>query len=345
MMPHWTRREFLVLCSALVPAADAAGQATNTGGNVVQRSADVQQILSWLPADTETVIVVTKPFSLPDLRNTDWNRDFHIDAWLRAMAFTTLSLDNGALLESFRNQQVLLAVEGSRHFRTPEGFGWFPFEGCTIVVFADDLGERADAFLNTASGSALRVEEIEGLNILVFEQRVESGLWTTFVAFKKPNILLVATNLDYLRDVLSRMRDNSRPRALPETLPEWKYVKKDAEIWALRHYDRSQGDSDPTSPFWDPKKTFQAGMNDEQAIGLTFNFDRADRKEPTITYLSGNPSVAKGTLIMPFAGSPVSVAFRELDVGAIEATYGPGPPTDAALGYGLPLLLGHGFAV
>ena len=102
----------------------------------------------------------------------------------------------------FRNQQVLLAMEGSRHFRAPEGFGWFPFEGCTILVFADDLGERADAFLNSASGSAFGVEEIEGLKILVFEQRVESGLWTTFVAFKKPSILLVATNLDYLREVL-----------------------------------------------------------------------------------------------------------------------------------------------
>ena len=89
----------------------------------------------------------------------------------------------------------------------------------------------------------------------------------------------------------------------------------------------------------------RAGFNDEQAIGLTFNFDRADGKESTITYHSGNPSVAKGALVMPFAGSPVSVTFRELGAGAIEATYGPGPSTDAALGYGLPLLLGHGIAV
>ena len=43
MMPHWSRREFLVLCPALISAADAAGQATNSGGRVAQRSADVQQ--------------------------------------------------------------------------------------------------------------------------------------------------------------------------------------------------------------------------------------------------------------------------------------------------------------
>jgi hypothetical protein len=345
MVPDWNRREFLVLCSALVPAADAAGQVTNTGGNVAQRSADAQQVLSWLPSNTETVIVITKPFSLPDLRNAGWNRNFHVEAWLRAIAFTTLSLNNGALLESFRNQQVLFAVEGSRHFRTSKSLGWFPFEGCTILLFADDQGERADSFFTSASGNALRVEEIDGLKILVFEQQMESGLWTTFVAFRQPNILLVATNLDYLREVLSRMRDNSGPGALPGTLPEWKYVKKDAEIWALRHYDRSQGDRDPTSPLWDPNKVFKTVINDEQAIGLTFSFDPLDRTEPTITYLSGNPSIAKKALGMSFEGNPANVKFRELDMNAIEASYGPGRSTDFILTLVLPFLLGHGIAI
>jgi hypothetical protein len=290
-------------------------------------------------------MVANQTFSLPDLRKNDWARDFHIDAWLRAVVLAPLRFKNGSLLDYFQNQRVALAMEGSRHFRSPKGFGWFPYEGCTIVVLADDQGDRADSFLNLSSGAALRTEEVEGQKILVFEETEESGLWTTFVTFRSPNILLMATNLDYLREVLSRMRDNSGPGALPETLPEWRYVNKDAQLWGLRHYDRSQRDSDPTSPFWDPEKFVKAPLHDEQAIGLTFNYDAANGRAPTITYLSGNPSIAKKPLAVQEGNDIPAVVFRELDARAIEASYGPGRPTDFILGLVLPTLLGHGIAL
>jgi hypothetical protein len=306
---------------------------------------DVQQVFSWLPADTETVMVANQTFSLPDFRKDDWHRDFPIEAWLRAVVLLPLMLKNGALLEYFQNQRVVFALEGSRRFRFPKSLGWFPYEGCTIVVLADDQGDRADSFFKSSSGGALRVEEVEGQKILVFETIVEGGLWTTFVTFRRPNILLVATNLDYLREVLSRMQGNRGPRALPETLPEWRYVNKDAQLWSLRHYDRSQRDSDPTSPFWDPEKFVKAPLHDEQAIGLTFNYDAANGRAPTITYLSGNPSIAKKPLAVQEGSDIPAVVFRELDARAIEASYGPGRPTDFILGLVLPTLLGHGIAL
>src|SRR5262249_48115665 len=144
---------------------------------------------------------------------------------------------------------------------------------------------------------------------------------------------------------LSRMQDNSGPKALPETLPEWRYVNKDVQLWGLRHYDRSQGDSDPTSPFWDPEKFVKAPFHDEQAIGLTFNYDAANGRAPTITYLSENPSTAKKMLALQDGKDIPAVAFRNLNAQAMEASYGPGRPTDFILGFILPALLGHGFAV
>jgi hypothetical protein len=228
MIRNTVRWGFLACCAVFLFAADAAGQATSTDVTSVPRPVDIQQVLSWLPTDTETVIAANEAFSLPDWRNVDWNREFHTEAWLRAITvLSPLRLKNGSLLEYFKNQRVAFALEGSRHFRVPKGLGLFPFEGCTIVVLADDVGDRADLYFKSSSG-ALRVEEAEGQKILVFEETEESGLWTTFIAFKKPNVLLVATNLDYLREVISRMRDNSGPRALPETLPEWSYVNTDA---------------------------------------------------------------------------------------------------------------------
>jgi hypothetical protein len=304
---------------------------------------DIQQVLSWLPTDTETVVVANQTFSLPDLRKN--NANFHIEAWLRAMVLAPLRFKNGSLLDYFQNQRVAFAMEGSRHFRSPKGFGWFPYEGCTIVVLTDDQGDHADSFFNSSSGAALRVEAVEGQKILVFEETEESGLWTIFVTFRRPNILLVATNLDYLREVLSRMQDNSGPRALPETLPEWRYVNKDAQLWGLRHYDRSQRDSDQTSPFWDPEKFVKAPFHDEQAIGLTFNYGPANGRAATITYLSGNPSIAKKILALQEGNDVLAVVFWELDARAIEAAYGPGRPTDFILGFVLSALLGHGIAL
>ena len=263
-------------------------------------------------------------------------------------AITVLSplrLKNGSLLEHFKNQRAAFALEGSRHFRAPKGLGLYPFEGCTIVILADDAGGRADLYFKSSASGALRVEEAEGQKILVFEETEESGLWTTFVTFKKPNVLLVATDLDYLREVLSRMRDHSGPRALPETLPEWRYVNTNAQLWGLRHFERSQRDRDPTSPFWDPKKSLKTALNDEQAIGVTFSYDPANGKQPIITYLSGNPGIARKALAAPIEDSPVSVVFRQVDRGAIEASYGPGRPTDFILGFILPFLLGHGIAL
>jgi hypothetical protein len=336
MMSYAARLGFLASCAAFLFTAGAAGQTTGTDQNQALRPPDVQQVLSWLPSDTETVVVDSEPW-FPEK-----SRELPIGLTLSAMALTPLWFKEGALREYVKNQRAVLALAGSRHFRAPRSLGLMPFEGCTIVVLADNPGDRADLFFNSSAGDAVRVEEVEGQKILVFEEKRESDLWTTFVTLKRPNVLLAATNLDYLREVLARMRGNGDPRALPEILPEWRYVNTGVRFWGLRHYDRSQGDRDPTSPFWDPKKFIKTAFNDEQAIGLTFSYDPANRTGPIITYLSGNPSLAKKALAMPFEGSPVSVVFRELDAGAIEASYGPGRSTDFMLGLVLPFLLGHG---
>jgi hypothetical protein len=336
------RRGFLAHWALFLLATAAVAQTPATDPSQVRRSPDFRQVLSWLPPDTETIVVANKVFPLADLRDVRRSREFHLEAWLRATAVAPLWFKNGSLLEYFKDGRARFALAGSRHFRAPKSLGLMPFEGCTIVFLSDDIGDRADAFFSAASGSASRVEDVEGQKILVFQERADGDLWTTFVTFRKPNVLLVATNLGYLRDVLARMRNGGGPRALPETLPEWKHVNVEAQSWGLRHYDRSQADSDPSSPFWDPRKSVKAPLNDAKAIGLTFSYDPANGKGPIITYVSGNANAARKALAMPQESTSVSVVFRELDAGTIEAAYGPGRSTDAIFGLLLPYLLGHG---
>ena len=55
-------------------------------------------------------------------------------------------------------------------------------------------------------------------------------------------------------------------RALPDDLPEWKYVNTDLQFWGIRHFDRTQAKLDPSSPFGGQKSANDA---DGQAIHLT----------------------------------------------------------------------------
>jgi hypothetical protein len=312
----------------------------------VSQPSNFREVLSWLPTDTETVIAA-KDFPLPDFSRIEKEPELYTkEVAFQSILLGSWGVKNSSLPEYFKNQKVLLAVEGARHFRSPEGFGLMPFEGCTLIVFADDQSSRADSFVNTSSGGAFRIEEVEEHKILVFQERLESGLWTTFVTFKKPNMLLVATNLDYLREVLARMGGKTGPRALPEILPEWRYVNTNAQYWGLRHYDLARGTADPSSPFFSGTKSMTAPWSDGRAVGLTFDFDPATGKAARITYVSGNPSIAKaerGPLSMAHGGSKFGMVYRDLGPGATEASYNIGDSNAARnFFFILSFILGHG---
>jgi len=83
----------------------------------------------------------------------------------------------------------------------------------------------------------------------VFEQKLENDLWTIYVSFPQNNVVLVATNRSFLQEVLVRMRGKEGQRALPDSLPEWKYVNRNSQFWGIRHFDRTQAKMDPSSPF------------------------------------------------------------------------------------------------
>jgi hypothetical protein len=230
---------------------------------------------------------------------------------------------NGSLFKRLQGKRVVLAAEGSRHFRAPKGLGLGPFEGCTIVVFADDLGDDTSALVRETHKAALRVEEIQGLQVSIFQEKSEEDIWTTFVAFPNKRVVLVASDRDYLREVLTRLQGGTGKSALPDDLPEWKYITTESRFWGIRHYDQTQAKTDPTSPI---RGRLTGKEPDEKAVGITFVFDPSRGRSATITYLSGDKdSAGKANELLKMGNAPeakgLNIAVREIAPGVSQGTY------------------------
>ncbi len=294
---------------------------------------DFHEVLSWLPQDTETVTVARGPFVLPSASaqakvGEDENRPItsqELAESFEALPLSLLGFKDGLLLSHIKGKQILLAVEGARHFRPPAGLGEMLYEGCVIVQFADDLSFDLNLFIKQNQRSVWRVEQMQGRSIVVFQEKLENDTWTTFVAFPNKRILVVATNRDYLKEVLSRQQGKRGNRALPDDLPEWKYVNTDLRFWGLRHFDKGQANADPTSPFG--ANMFGNHTRDDQAVGLVFNFDETKGKVVKATYLSGDKNLrAKhDASIFSLTNWPeakgLDIEYREFAPGIVEASY------------------------
>jgi len=301
------------------------------GDQRMRSEINVERGLFWLPTDTETLLVASKPFWMSNFlfgSEEDKNRALTAEELEKQFEGFTLGLFNlkdGILDRHLERKRVLFALEGSRHFRAPQALGELPFEGCQLAVFADDLRESRDAFLKDAGPVAARMEEIEGQMVAVFEQKLENDLWTIYVSFPQNNVVLVATNRSFLQVVLVRMRGKEGQRALPDSLPEWKYVNRNSQFWGIRHFDRTQAKMDPSSPFRDRQIV---NVPDDQAIGLIYQSDPSSEKKMTLTYLSGDKAKIGKIEEARFPNSlePENVAglhiqYRELETGVIKSTY------------------------
>jgi hypothetical protein len=224
----------LTLCLVAFGGLGCKGVRPTAQVGAAQLSVAASQVLSWLPANTETLLTAQGPFTLPNSQMDYTDRKTQAQDLRQAFPWSP-----PPRIES----SCPLVVS-----RGPNELGEMPYEGCAIVIFADDLGAIPETFMKDAGKNALRIDDIESHKVAVFQEKMEQDIWTMFVVFPMKNIVIVATNRDYLSDVLTRMRAPGMTRAFPETLTEWKYVYTQAEFWGMRHFDRSQSQLDPTSP-------------------------------------------------------------------------------------------------
>jgi hypothetical protein len=247
----------------------------------------INEVLWWLPEDTEAVMVARGPFQITRFEKDDPPLEgagvieYHVHASFSLALHGLLDepLKEKAA-EMLFDRPVALAIQGSRRIR-PFVEGSMHLEGAWIVIFQDDLGKAGKSWLDGMRAGKSRDETISGSRDVVKTYPQIGDEVATYYAHPRPNMLVCATNLSYLKSVLDRMAKRATVRALPLELPEWKDLDSSAKVWALRHYKRKDAALDMTSPLG------KEGEGDEQAIGFAFWPD-PQKGQANVRYLSTN---------------------------------------------------------
>jgi hypothetical protein len=246
----------------------------------------LQQVLRWLPEDSETLVVANGPFQVPP-KSEEYTSFLQS---LRSISVgLVIQLQNGLLQEQLKGRKVLLAVEASRRFTSPKGLGMMPYEGCQILLFDESADNMLQAAMESGFEKAPLTIQLANTKVAAFTEKWEQNEWSLLVTRPQPGVLLCATDRKFLEQVLARMNQAHKDRAFPENLPEWQHVSVNADVWALRHYRNDSAANDPSSPL---RAEAAANVPDSKAVGFVFCLD-ASRSVAKARYLTGAKDAAE----------------------------------------------------
>lgn len=324
---------FIAISVPVSPTADSSQPPQRSTGSTNQTTNE-KDLIWWLPTDTESVIAARGPFTIPSEPNEtseksdqDWftkkTSQAEIHAELEELPLELLyDLD---LAKALRGRTVAYAMQGSRHFREPAaGSEVTRYEGCSVVVFEKNLDGLESAITRMADWKDATKSVLSGTQVLSRREESNDSEQTYFLAFPKPNVLLIANNRKYLEQVLERMERKKTPRALPDQIPEWKFLNASARFWGLRHYDPAQAKRDPTSPLGGDSTYVQGDPN---AIGVLIALDPKNERNLVITSFSRDEAKARAVarkehvLSEPQDGVKYEVKLRNPAPGVIEEIY------------------------
>lgn len=309
------------------PSRSPEPSTRNTDQKVVEKD-----LIWWLPADTESVVAARGLFSIPNQLPNETNEKNDQEWFTRKasvadirVALEELPLEllyDVDLSETLKGYTVAYAMQGSRHFRPGEEV--MEYEGCSIVVFDRNLDGLETTIAQTPSWKSASHGVISGAQVLIWQERSKDAKRKYFLAFPKPNVLLIANNREYLVEVLERMAQKKMPRALPNDLPEWKFLDAETRFWGLRHYDLTQAKKDPTSPLGGDSAYVQ---RDPKAIGVLFALDPMSERRLVVTSFSRDEAKAKAeasrgrAVSEPQDGVRYEVGLRNPAPGVLEEVY------------------------
>jgi hypothetical protein len=275
----------------------------------------LNQIMNWLPDDSETLVVASGPFEFP--RKLNEGRPFLESA--RSLSFGLVTqVHEGLLAKQLQGKKVLIAVEASRRFTPPKGLGMMPFEGCQILKFDDTAHDVLQTAIETCLEKAPKTVQLGDTKAAVFAEKWESDEWSLLVAQPQRGVLLCATNQKFLEQMLERMKRQNLDRAFPDSLPEWQHLNLDASVWGMRHYRKDFADTDPSSPL---RAHAAANFPDPLAVGFVFWLDAKAEKAAKARYLTSAKDATK--IVMQGWQHPsedLTPTIKEIKPGVIEIT-------------------------
>jgi hypothetical protein len=208
------------------------------------RSDTIDRVLTWLPPDTETVMAVTGPGKLAVTDKSPNLRDA-----VRYLVSPGLPAAGRALI----GINYTFILHGARKFRPPGNLGLVRFEGCNVFGVSPEESVRLKKAFGRITGATKST--VGGLTTYVIKERSEQDIWSFAIAFDG-EVMFIATDTGYLSQLLARRSGKADGRALPDSLPEWKYIDRVQPFWAVRHFT-------PASL----KLGYGLDMNDPKLIG------------------------------------------------------------------------------
>lgn len=325
-MHHVLTIAALLLVGGLFP------QESRAQGPSAKLPTGIEEILWWLPPDTETLQVT------------------QVRTGARGPLFEALETTNGkvefaavdyadVVNESLKTARLIAMVDASRRFVAPSGLGEMPSEGAMILRFEKPLGASGNRMMAELEKTAEKVEDIAGVKVILFRDRLEDDILSSYITIPRPDTLVIATDRGYLEEMLGRRGTRAGARAMPQDLTEWQWIDATAPFWALRHYQRENVDKDPTSPF---RKNGSWSVFDADAVGVTAHAS-ADGTTMVVHYLSKSPKAEQAARrIFYHPGDGLTPTFKRVSGDAIQVRYVAKDEEDLAMfWYYLMAALGH----
>lgn len=219
-----------------------------------------QPYIDWFPENTETLLVVRRPYKIPD--------EYVRKAAARP-AYATLqeslirAVFEGTSRKLVAGRTIVLWVEALRNFHAPKVDLEIPiapivYEGCNVIVFEKpvDTAEFTKRLVRYVrryerrdGKKYARETEIAGHAVLEYLPRqLQQGplgysYWLTFLDART---LVVATSSSFLKTTLKQDVVNDGP--FPEELAAWRHIGSGSSVWGIRKFSGPPKVSDPTDP-------------------------------------------------------------------------------------------------
>jgi hypothetical protein len=290
-------REEFTLATELAGRLDAAVQSQYRALLIRDANRHVEEALTWLPADTESLWVNQEPFTI----NAEQSIELLYGRATQVYSVDRLrALNEGKIYRDLTNRTILLVVAGARNIRTT-GLGIpAPISEHDVVylyIFSEpvDLPSADESIQSRPVWRGVATIDARGLPTGAQQARRIEENW---IALARPNVLVLTNNKALLAEILGRISDGSTRRALPAALPEWNHTDRQAPFWGLRHY------TDRSKPKVGERGYSSANLPqpDGSAVGVAVQFDTT-KQRLEVRYISQ-------TQLVQERFDPAGVEFR-----------------------------------
>jgi hypothetical protein len=324
-----------ITCSAFAQATPQPIDPRQSG----RLSPDLEEILGWLPEDTESLMVARgryQPLPIPPAGQTGrialetqmvdgqpvqvfrnmttgqlvpdpapFNDERFMRRAIEVSGLGHFEALGSAFMTHIAEQPLRLTVSASRRFGPVTGIpGGSPYEGCRILVFDRAIPEGRVTIAERAQATNFEVGLRTVLTLKTREDWGDNKKLTLYFCHAEPHVLIAATNEQFLMTALDRMDRPGKSRAFPPELDEWKHLRTDVPLWGIRH------GVDKTSPAAKP-------LTRE----LTYFRDSQPGREMVVRFRSGKylPDATLASLVNELGGANgKDVKARRLPDNAVE---------------------------